>query len=165
MALRVSFCTCGIVLASLNAETTMKTVTKIQLAAAMYRAISTARKLVGANDSVEVVRKGLRWLDLSEGIDLAIFAFGRFENQTADGVPRVVEPGTIVLDIGANIGAHTLHLARLVGPNGECGYQLVGPKSRNTVIGQDGKLRLEIPDGSGISVLAFAKEQLASKSF
>jgi FkbM family methyltransferase len=31
---------------------------------------------------------------------------------------KLVSPGTLVLDIGANIGAHTLHLAHLVGPNG-----------------------------------------------
>ena len=287
----------------------MKTVTKIRLASAMYRVISTARKLAGTNDSAQVVRKGLSWhLDLSEGIDLAIFAFGQFENETARALASLIQPGAVVLDIGANIGAHTLPLARLVGPSGkvyafeptqyafgklkknlalnpalvnrvvaeqlrltnsggddageiysswkvvgqeprhkkhlgipkstqgarsatlneycenagiqkvdfikldvdgfevevikgsvstlrqfrpaiclelspyvltergtsaeelvsllrECDYQLVDQKSRNTVIDQDGKLRMEIPDGSGINVLAFAKEQLAIKSF
>ena len=98
----------------------MKTVTKIQLAGAMYRVISMARKVAGANDSVRVIRKGLRWeLDLSEGIDLAIFAFGQFENETAKALAGIVQPGAVVLDIGANIGAHTLPLARLVGPNGK----------------------------------------------
>jgi len=93
---------------------------KIQAAAGMYRVISTARKLVGAGDSVRVVRKGLRWeLDLSEGIDLAIFVFGQFENATAKVLERLVRPGAIVLDIGANIGAHTLPLARSVGSNGK----------------------------------------------
>jgi FkbM family methyltransferase len=98
----------------------MKTVTKIQLAGAMYRVISMARKVAGANDSVRVVRKGFRWeLDLSEGIDLAIFAFGQFENETAKALAGIVQPGAIALDIGANIGAHTLPLARLVGPHGK----------------------------------------------
>jgi len=112
--------TCGLVFAWLNAGTTMKTVTKIQLAAVMYRVISMARKVAGANDSVRVIRKGLRWeLDLSEGIDLVIFAFGQFENETAKALAGIVKPGAIVLDIGANIGAHALPLARLVGPNGK----------------------------------------------
>ena len=286
----------------------MKTVRKIQLAGAMYRVISMARKVAGANDSVRVIRKGLRWeLDLSEGIDLAIFAFGQFENETAKALAGIVKPGAIVLDIGANIGAHTLPLARLVGPTGKvyafeptqyafdklkqnlalnselinrvvaeqirltrpgaydpgeiysswkvvghearhhkhlgiakssegaksvtldeycqnaglqkvdfikldvdgfevevikggistlrqfrppicmelspyvleeretsaeellselrgCGYQLVDLKSRDKVTRQDGRLRTEIPDGSGINVLAFAPEQLANAS-
>jgi len=97
----------------------MKTATKIQLAGGMYRIISAARRLVGAGDSARVVRKGLQWqLDLSEGIDLAIFAFGQFERITAKSLERLVRPGAVVLDIGANVGAHTLPLARLVGPNG-----------------------------------------------
>ena len=97
----------------------MKTVMKMQAAAGIYRALSTARKFVGASDSARVVRKGLRWeLDLSEGIDLAIFVFGRFESATAKVLKGLVRPGGIVLDIGANIGAHTLPLARLIGSNG-----------------------------------------------
>ena len=47
-----------------------------------------------------------------------MFIFGQFENETAKALRRLVRPGTIVLDIGANIAAHTLPVARLVGPNG-----------------------------------------------
>ena len=98
----------------------MKTETKIKAATGMYRVISTARKLVGRGDLVRVVRKRVRWeLDLSEGIDLAIFLFGQFENSTAKVIKKLVRPGAAVFDIGANIGAHTLPLARLVGPNGK----------------------------------------------
>jgi FkbM family methyltransferase len=98
----------------------MKTVIKMQLATGIYKIISGARKLVGAGDFVRVVRKGITWeLDLSEGIDLAIFVFGRFESETAKSLETLVQPGAIVLDIGANIGAHTLPLARLVGPKGK----------------------------------------------
>jgi FkbM family methyltransferase len=98
----------------------MRTATKIQLAATLFRVISTVRGLFGANDFVQVVRKGLRWdLDLSEGIDLAIFAFGQFENGTAKALAGLIGPGAIVLDIGANVGAHTLPLAHLVGSKGK----------------------------------------------
>src|SRR5450756_2039953 len=41
-----------------------------------------------------------------------------FERSTAVALARLTEPSSLVLDIGANIGAHTLHLANLVGPNG-----------------------------------------------
>jgi len=50
---------------------------------------------------------------------LAIFAFGSFKRETARALKKLVTPGSIVLDIGANIGAHTLNLGRLVGPTGK----------------------------------------------
>jgi FkbM family methyltransferase len=43
---------------------------------------------------------------------------GRFEPSTVAAFRRYVKPGATVLDIGANIGAQTLQLARLVGPQG-----------------------------------------------
>jgi FkbM family methyltransferase len=66
-----------------------------------------------------VARGGFNWeLDLREGIDFAIYLFGAFEWSTVRACNRLVRPGDTVLDIGANIGAHTLNLARLVGPSG-----------------------------------------------
>jgi hypothetical protein len=79
----------------------MKTETKIKAATGMYRIISTARKLVGRGDLVRVVRKRLHWeLELSEGVDLAIFLFGQFENSTAKVLTKLVHPGAAVFDIG-----------------------------------------------------------------
>src|SRR5262249_54566099 len=46
------------------------------------------------------------------------FVLGSFEPSTVAALRRHVKPGATVLDIGANIGAHTLQLARLVGPRG-----------------------------------------------
>ncbi len=40
------------------------------------------------------------------------------ERQTVRACQRLVKAGDVVLDSGANIGAHILHLARLVGPQG-----------------------------------------------
>jgi FkbM family methyltransferase len=55
-------------------------------------------------------------LDLNEGIDLAIY-LGLYQR-----IPRRaahwIRPGALVLDIGANIGAHSLPLARAVGEDG-----------------------------------------------
>jgi FkbM family methyltransferase len=73
---------------------------------------------LGRGDREIAVRDGLTYdLDLSQGIDFAIF-LGAYERQTKAALRRLVVPGSLVLDIGANIGAHTLPLAKQVGPEG-----------------------------------------------
>jgi FkbM family methyltransferase len=97
----------------------LKTTHKFALVRLAYRTIGFARGLVGLRDRVQVTRDGLGYdLDLSQAIDLTIFVLGRFEPSTVAAFRRYVKPGATVLDIGANIGAHTLQLARLVGPQG-----------------------------------------------
>jgi FkbM family methyltransferase len=97
----------------------VKTTTKIAAAKMLYRAIHLGRALVGQGDRAVVVRHGLHYaLDLAQGIDLAIYLFGQFEPTTAAACTRHVRPGWCALDIGANVGAHTLNLARLVGAQG-----------------------------------------------
>jgi len=67
-----------------------------------------------------VRRRGISWdLDLTQGIDFAIYLFGCFEPSTVAAYEREIKPGQVVLDIGANIGAHALHFARLVGDQGK----------------------------------------------
>jgi FkbM family methyltransferase len=97
----------------------MRTAHKIAIAKTLYLAVSAARKVVGRPDRVVTTRKGLCYeLDLREGIDLAIYLLGAFEPSTCRALAAHVRPGMTVLDIGANIGSHTLHLARLVGSSG-----------------------------------------------
>jgi FkbM family methyltransferase len=97
----------------------MKTTHKIGAARIVYQAVHAGRALLGHGDREIVVREGITYdLDLSQGIDFAIYLAGIFERNTAVALRRLVEPGALVLDIGANIGAHTLRLAKLVGPNG-----------------------------------------------
>jgi FkbM family methyltransferase len=97
----------------------LTTKTKVSLASLAYRCISTARSVAGKDNSVIVNRGGARWaLDLSEGIDFSIYLLGAFEPSTAATLQKLVKPGDVAFDIGANIGAHTLGLARAVGPNG-----------------------------------------------
>jgi FkbM family methyltransferase len=89
------------------------------LARLAYRATKLGRALFGLQDHCQVTRAGLRYdLDLSEGIDFAIFLLGSFEPSTVAALRRYIRRGETVLDIGANIGAHTLQMARLVGREG-----------------------------------------------
>jgi FkbM family methyltransferase len=97
----------------------LSTRVKIALAAFVQRIISAAQRLAGYGPKVEVTRSGLRWaLDLNEGIDFSIWLLGAFERRTVAAYSKLVRSGMTVLDIGANIGAHTLPLARLIGPDG-----------------------------------------------
>jgi FkbM family methyltransferase len=97
----------------------MKTAHKIRAARMIYHALHAARALLGRTDHATVVRDSIIYdLDLSEGIDLGIYLGNFYERQTRLALSKLVSPGSLVLDIGANIGAHTLHLARLVGPDG-----------------------------------------------
>ena len=65
-----------------------------------------------------VRRLGVQWhLDLKEGIDLAIY-LSCYERNTLKRYRDLVSPGATILDIGANIGVHALHLAYLVGTQG-----------------------------------------------
>jgi FkbM family methyltransferase len=97
----------------------LTTKTKIMLAGITSRGIARARRVLGLQNEVAVRRGKLWWkLDLQEGIDFAIFLFGVFERQTVIACRRHLRPGDVAVDIGANIGSHTLHLARCVGPSG-----------------------------------------------
>jgi FkbM family methyltransferase len=97
----------------------MKTAHKIAGARAAYQFVHLSRKIVGLADSTIVNRGGAIFqLDLAQGIDFAIYLGDIFERNTKKALRNLVAAGGIVLDIGANIGAHTLHLAKLVGPAG-----------------------------------------------
>jgi FkbM family methyltransferase len=97
----------------------MKTTHKIAGARAIYRVVRAGRSILGRSDREVVVRDGVTYeLDLSQGIDFAIYLANIYERQTKAALRQLVSPASLVLDIGANIGAHTLHLAQLVGPNG-----------------------------------------------
>jgi FkbM family methyltransferase len=97
----------------------MKTAHKIGAARMIYHAVHAGRALLGRTDRQTVVRDGITYdLDLAQGIDFAIYLGGIFERSTAIALSKLTEPSSLVLDIGANIGAHTLRLAKLVGPKG-----------------------------------------------
>jgi len=100
-------------------EPMLTTKKKVLLAALAYRVVAAGRGLVGKDNLATVRRGGLKWrLDLSEGIDFSIYLLGSFERSTVLALQKLVRPSDVVFDIGANIGAHTLGLARSVGPSG-----------------------------------------------
>jgi FkbM family methyltransferase len=97
----------------------IKTKTKIAGALAIYRVLRMFGLAAKAGTPVQVRRSGVLWsLDLGEGIDFSIYLLGAFERSTLKALRRLVKPGYTVFDIGANIGAHTLHLANAVGAKG-----------------------------------------------
>jgi FkbM family methyltransferase len=51
-------------------------------------------------------------------ISKSVFVSGEFEGAELDYICRTVAPGATVVDVGANIGTHTLTLANCIGPNG-----------------------------------------------
>ena len=92
---------------------------KMTAARAVQRPVLGSRRAFRRGPVVRTRRQGVHWeLDLREGIDFAIWLMGRFEPSTVAAYRRLVEPGFTIVDIGANIGAHTLHL-RACGATGQ----------------------------------------------
>ena len=53
-------------------------------------------------------------------IGKALKVYGEYSEGEYDVFSQVVKPGDTVIEAGANLGAHTLGLAQLAGPNGSC---------------------------------------------
>lgn len=97
----------------------LKTSDKIFIARMLSAAVRTVRHLAGKSNPARVRRGGIRWeLDLNEGIDFSIYLIGGFEPRTLKLYRKIVQPGQTVVDVGANIGSHTLPLAKRVGNGG-----------------------------------------------
>jgi FkbM family methyltransferase len=57
--------------------------------------------------------------DLSSAIEWQLWAFGCYEKHFAELFRYLVRPGDRCVDVGANVGVHSIRLARLVGAGGE----------------------------------------------
>ena len=98
----------------------LSTKRKIFIAKKLSQSLLFFRRMLGLSDQFVCARRGINWhLNLNEGIDLSIYLLGGFEVDTLNRYQKMINPGDIVLDIGANIGAHTLPLAALVGNTGK----------------------------------------------
>jgi FkbM family methyltransferase len=95
------------------------TKSRIRFARLAFASIMATRRALGRDHHVTARRGGITWaLDLREGIDIAIYCVGRFEPATVRACRRLLKPGSVAVDIGANSGAHTLPLAQAVGESG-----------------------------------------------
>jgi len=98
----------------------LKTKQKIALASVVQKAVMVVRRVAARGPDAQVRRGGINWhLDLREGIDFSIWLLGAFEPETVRCYKRLLKAGDVVLDIGANIGAHTLPMASMVGNRGK----------------------------------------------
>ena len=98
----------------------LSTKQKIAIATCASRVVRSGRRIFGKASSGGFTRHGIRWeLDLREGIDFAIWLFGHFEPDAYAAYRKRLKPDDVVLDIGANIGAHALPLAQCVAPGGK----------------------------------------------
>lgn len=80
---------------------------------------NSIRKRIALRNPIkrEVVR-GITWdLDCRETIDLNIH-YGGWEPNSIAVFEQYVKKGDVVVEVGANVGAHTLLIADLVGPDG-----------------------------------------------
>jgi FkbM family methyltransferase len=57
--------------------------------------------------------------DLSSTLEWQLWAFGSYKRHFAELFSSLVRPGDRCVDVGANVGVHTVRLARLVGADGE----------------------------------------------
>jgi FkbM family methyltransferase len=92
---------------------------KLMAARVVSYTLLAPRRLAGMDALVRVQRSGIRWeLDLAEAIDFSIYMLGAWERHVQRDYRRYLAHDDIVLDIGANIGAHSLPMAQLVGAGG-----------------------------------------------
>lgn len=98
----------------------LSTRTKMRFVQCLAAPIRFFRSLLGLpSRSLLTRRRGITWsLDLSEAIEANLYLTGRYESELADLMDRTLPAGAVVLDIGANLGAHTLPLSQRVGPEG-----------------------------------------------
>jgi len=86
---------------------------KLVLARWLYLCITFLRRLAIRLPRIRVSRNQIFWnLDVSQAIDLSIYLTGKFEARTLKDILSCVSGKSIVIDIGANIGAHTLPIAK-----------------------------------------------------
>jgi FkbM family methyltransferase len=85
----------------------------------LYRSYSRAQFGAGQQGKLLTTKHGDRFrADLSSFLEWQLWAFGAYEEHLAELFRRLTRPADRCIDVGANIGVHTIRLAKLVGPDG-----------------------------------------------
>lgn len=79
----------------------------------LYKSFKKIRTVIATIDGITYE------LDLDELMDSLIYFEGSVEPDTTGAINKLCKEGMTVIDIGANIGCHTLRFAKLVGPRGK----------------------------------------------
>jgi FkbM family methyltransferase len=84
----------------------------------MLKALCPPAKKQNATRMVVPFDGGLINIDTSSAIEYDILFRGCHEPEIVNLIKRTIRPGAVCLDIGANVGAHTLLMAQATGPAG-----------------------------------------------
>jgi FkbM family methyltransferase len=85
----------------------------------LYRSYSKAEFSTERPIKLLTTRHGDRFkADLTSFLEWQLWAFGAYEEHLAELFQHLTRPGDRCIDVGANIGVHTIRLAKLVGPEG-----------------------------------------------
>jgi FkbM family methyltransferase len=83
---------------------------RLYIARVLYHALH----LTSGSDKKRIRRRGIHYdVDLTEGIDLALFLFGSFQSHIINSPVLALPKQAIIFDIGANIGSMALVFAQL----------------------------------------------------
>ena len=85
----------------------------------LYRSYAKTRSRPGDSCRRLTTNSGDQFdADLSSFLEWQLWVFGSYEVHLAEIFPYLIGPGDRCIDVGANIGIHTIRLARLVGASG-----------------------------------------------
>jgi FkbM family methyltransferase len=81
--------------------------------------IKKQRRLLNKNKIEIRELNGIKYeLHLNQFIDSSIYYDGCFEIDTTKAIQKIVKPGMMIFDVGANIGCHLLPMAKIIGTGG-----------------------------------------------
>ncbi len=114
----------------------------------LFRSYRRTRCLPGASVRRLTTRQGDAFhVDLSSFLEWQLWAFGGYEDHFAELFRHLVRPGDRCIDVGANVGVHSIRLAKLAGPAGEViaiepDPDVAARAERNTALNRLGNVRV-----------------------